>query len=137
MIRFHLSDGQTVAVDLSDASEAEAWLRRLQTTKGQAEVSGVTVVESHPVRALCPGCGSKHQAPFSGQLSTTRPVGFRNVQLVAEDVEPEGRAKGGQRVTYYCDDVRLVVMAHAEQPAARVTLAKVGVRRFDPATRKR
>jgi hypothetical protein len=50
-------------------------------------------------------------------------------------VEPSGRVKGGEKVLLYADDVRLSVMAHAEQPAVRVSLSKVGKRRFDPNTR--
>jgi hypothetical protein len=69
------------------------------------------------------------------QFSIARPQDFGIVSLAAEHVESSGRVKGGEKVLLYADDVRLSVMAHAEQPAVRVVLSKVGKRRFDPNTR--
>lgn len=137
MLRIHTADGRTHAVDLSDARQAREWLTRARHADFQATIRGVTLVEKHPARGACPECAQRCSFPLGVQLSISRPQEFRNVQLVAERVDASGPVKGGERATLYCDDVRLQVMAHAEQPAVRITLSKIGRRSFDPSDRNR
>jgi hypothetical protein len=137
VLRIHTADGRTHAVDLSDPDQARAWLTRAKGAAFQATVRGVTLVEKHPARGACPECQQRCSFPLGVQLSISRPQEFRSVQLVAERVEASGSIKGGERATLYCDDVRLQVMAHAEQPAVRITLSKIGRRSFDPSDRNR
>ena len=66
------------------------------------------------------------------QFSISRPQDFRAVSFDAEHVEPSGRVRGGDKLVLYADDVRVSIMAHADQPAVRVVLAKVGRRRYNP-----
>lgn len=132
MLKIHTSDGRTQAVDLTDAAQAREWLGRLAREGGQGSITGVTLTEKHAASGRCPACGVRCSHPLGVQFSISRPQDFRLVSLAAERVEPSGHAKGGERVMLYADDVRLTVMAHSEQPAVRVVLAKVGKRRFDP-----
>src|SRR5690606_3850260 len=61
------------------------------------------------------------------QISVSRPLHFRKIAMLAEQVPVEGNIKGGERLVVLCDNVRLGVMAHAEQPAVRITLARLAL----------
>lgn len=135
MLKIHTSDGRTQSVDLADAAQAREWLGRLAREGAQGAITGVTLTEKHAASGMCPACGVRCSHPLGVQFSISRPQDFRLVSLAAERVEQSGRVKGGERVLLYADDVRLTVMSHAEQPAVRVVLAKVGKRRFDPNAR--
>lgn len=135
MLKIHTSDGRTQSVDLADAAQAREWLGRLAREGVQGSITGVTLTEKHAASGKCPACGVRGSHPLGVQFSISRPQDFGIVSLAAEHVEPSGRVKGGEKVMLYADDVRLSVMSHAEQPAVRVVLSKVGKRRFDPNTR--
>lgn len=136
MLKIHTSDGQTIQVDLTDESQAREWLPRLSRADFQSTIKGVSLVERHFVRGKCTACGASTGRDMGVQYSVSRPDDFRNVFFHVEAVEQNGRVKGGERVTVFVDDVRLVMMAHASQPAARVTITHTGKMKFNPQSRR-
>jgi len=131
VLKIHTSDGQTHPVDLNDAEQARMWLAKLARDDFQATIHGVSLVERHTVRGKCQACGEPSGRDIGVQYSVSRPDGVRRVFVHVEAVEAQGRVKGGERVTLIADDVRLTLMAHASQPAARVSLAKGGKQIFN------
>jgi len=132
MLKIHISDGQTVRIDLSDESQARELLAKLHSDRFQDSITGVSLVETHDVKARCRSCGDKASSQIGVQYSVSRPQAFRRVEYEVEHVPEAGKVKGGERIVLYADDVCLSVMAHRSQPSARVTLARVGKRRFKP-----
>lgn len=130
MLKIHTADGQTHNIDLNDREQASVWLTRLSREDFQATIHGVSLVERHSVRTKC-ACGESSGRDIGVQYSVSRPDGVRRVFVHVEAVEPEGKIKGGERVTLFADDMRLTLMAHASQPASRVTIAKVGKQTFN------
>ncbi len=131
VLKLHTADGQTHPIDLADPEQAKAWLAKLQREDFQATIHGVSLVERHCVRGKCQACGEPSGREIGVQYSVTRPDGVRRVFVHVEAVEAQGRIKGGERVTLIADDVRLTLMAHASQPAARVTISKLGRQTFN------
>lgn len=131
MLKIHTADGQTHPIDLTDADQAQQWLARLAREDFQATIHGVSLVERHCVRARCLACGESSGRDIGVQYSVSRPDGVRRSFVHVEAVEANGRIKGGERVTVFADDMRLTLMAHAAQPASRVTIAKVGRQTFN------
>jgi hypothetical protein len=131
VLRIHTADGQTHPIDLNDSEQAQVWLARLSREEFQATIHGVSLVERHCVRAKCAACGESSGRDIGVQYSVSRPDGVRRVFVHVEAVEPNGKIKGGERVTLFADDMRLTLMAHASQPASRVTIAKVGKQIFN------
>lgn len=135
MLKIHTSDGQTIQVDLADESQAREWLPRLGRADFQATIKGVSLVERHHVRGKCAECGAPSGRDMGVQYSVSRPDDFRSVFFQVEAVDAIGKVKGGERVIVFADDVRLSLMAHASQPATRVTITHMGKRRFNPQKR--
>lgn len=131
MLKIHTADGQTHPVDLQDSEQAQTWLARLAREDFQATIHGVSLVERHSVSGKCKACGEPLGREIGVQYSVTRPDGVRRVFVHVEAVEAEGRVKGGERVTILADDMRLTLMAHASQPASRVTISKIGRQTFN------
>jgi hypothetical protein len=131
VLKLHTADGQTHPIDLNDADQARVWLAKLQREDFQSTIHGVSLVERHCVRGKCQACGEPSGRDIGVQYSVSRPDGVRRVFVHVEAVEAQGRVKGGERVTLIADDVRLTLMAHASQPAARVTISKVGKQIFN------
>lgn len=131
MLKIHTADGQTHPVDLKDSDQARFWLARLAREDFQSTIHGASLVEHHRVRDKCQKCGEPSGREIGVQYSVTRPDGARRVFVHAEDVVPDGPIKGGERLTILIDDVRLTLMAHHSQPAARVTFERVGRQTFN------
>lgn len=131
MLKIHTADGRTHPIDLQDSEQAQVWLDRLAREDFQATIHGVSLVERHCVRGKCQACGEPSGRDIGVQYSVTRPDGVRRVFVHVEAVEAQGRVKGGERVTIMADDMRLTLMAHASQPASRVTISKVGRQAFN------
>lgn len=131
MLKIHTIDGETLRIDMADEEQAKRLLGQLRTHKFQNAITGVSLVETHTVRARC-RCGERPTSQIGVQYSVSRPQAFRSVEYELEYVSVDGGAKGGERVVLYTDDVCLTMMAHRSQPSARVTLNKVGKRRFKP-----
>lgn len=127
MLRAHTKDGLTATFDLSNEEQARAWLRASSEADYQKTITGLTVVGRHASRGICPTCGGKCSSNMGVQISVSRPLHFRKIEMLAEQVPVEGNIKGGERLVVLCDNVRLGVMAHAEQPAVRITLARLAL----------
>lgn len=111
MLKVHVRDGRTLAVDLDDEDQAHEWLSKFNDPVFQASITGLTVIQ----RGV--------------QYSLPRPEGFRQVTLSAE---PVNAGKGGERVLLFADDVRIAMVCHHGQRAARVSLTRPGKRKFNP-----
>jgi len=131
VLKIHTCDGQTLRVDLADEEQARLWLDRLAREDFQATINGVSLVERHSV-GKCQECGRRSSRDIGVQYSVTRPDDFKKVFFNIEYIRPNGKIKGGERVTVFSDDIRLVMMAHKSQPAARVTVSKIGKQKFNP-----
>lgn len=132
VLKIHTSDGQTHRVDLADPEQAKHWVGRLSKDDFQASIKGVSLVERHAVSGKCQSCGKDPGRSVGVQYSVTRPDDFDRVFFHVEEVPAHGRVKGGERATVFIDDVRLVLMAHHSQPAARIQVSKVGKQKFNP-----
>lgn len=121
MLRAHLADGRTLRFDLASPSAAAKWLELVKDHRFQQQLRGLTV---------------QHNGV---QYSLPRPQGFRRVWLQAEllQPDPEHGVKGGERMIAQVDKVRVVVMAHSSQRAARVSLSNPGTQCYNPLERFR
>ena len=131
MLKIHTSDGQTIKVDLTDEIQARSWLNILSRDDFQATIKGVSLVEKHLI-GKCRCCGSPTDRSIGVQYSISRPEDFKKVFFHLESIAPNGRIKGGEKVIVFTDDVMLMLMAHRSQPAARVTISKVGKQMYNP-----
>jgi hypothetical protein len=116
---------------LADEEQARFWLERLGKEEFQATINGVSLVERHNV-GRCSECGRKYGKEIGVQYSITRPDDFRKVFFHIENIPANGKIKGGERVTVFSDEIRLVLMAHRSQPAARITVSKTGKQKYNP-----
>jgi len=111
-----------VAVDLNDG--ASEWLKQLARPVFQAQLTAVTIHAGYPTRT-----GEE----IGVQFSIARPKGFRGqTWFRCQKVPEKGRVRGGERVDIFVGDVRLSLMAHASNPAARISLSRVGRMTFVP-----
>lgn len=141
MIKIHTDDGTTHSIDLHDEHTARRWLERLGNHGFQHSIRGLSVVESHTTRGRCRECGLKSKCQACNgkvggairvQYSISRPVGFASTQYDVEAIPQDGEWPGGSRATVYADDVMVSLTAHKSQPSVRVTISKVGLRRYRP-----
>jgi hypothetical protein len=146
MIKVQTSDGKTLFVDLKDDRQAREFLARFGNEESQRQITGVTVTKRcagryycptchRTSRPHCPRCGSANSHCSMGtQLTLSRPESFSKTYYAVERIPPSenGKVKGGEKVTCFVDDFRIEIMSHSEQPAARVTLARTGVQRYNP-----
>ena len=136
MLKIHTRDGQTHRIDRKDADQAATWLPRMARDDFQGTITGLSLVERHASSGRCGACGQKCSCDTGVQYSVARPDDFQKIFFHVEAIEQNGKVKGGERVTIFADDVRLVLMAHASQPSTRVSIAKVGRQRFNPMARR-
>lgn len=116
MLKIHTNDGLTACVDLEDEEQAREWIERLKDPRLQSKITGVTV------------------AHRGVQYSLPRPLGFDHVVFQPEIILPDDqkKIKGGERVVCQAGDVRVELMVHKAQRAARVSLKRTGKQRFNP-----
>ena len=86
---------------------------------------------------MCSNCGHPSKEVTCGtgvQYSLSRPNGYDQVFYLAEHIEPDASIKlrGGEKITCFAGDARVALMAHAGQPAVRITLLKTGKQRYNP-----
>ncbi len=115
MLKVHLKDGRTLRFDLSDEQQARDWIANAGDLDFQSRITGVAI---------------HHRGV---QYSVPRPDG-NDVFMFAERVEPdrERRIKGGERLICQTGDMRLTMMVHEAQKAARVNLVRTGTQRYNP-----
>lgn len=111
MLKVHTSNGLTAEVNLEDERQFRKWMDRFHDPGFQATITGLTIVQK------------------GVQYSLPRPDGFDATVLTAE---PVGAGKGGERIVCAMDDVRVKLMVHNGQRAARVAIARKWHRVFDP-----
>lgn len=122
MFNFHLKNGETVRLDLENGTAELA--RKLSRAEFQDQITAVTVVQRHP---------SKGGGDLGVQYSLARPEGFEGRQWFhVEHIPASGKVRGGEKLTVFAGDIRVTLMAHRAQPALRVTIAKVGSRKYNP-----
>ena len=148
MFKIHTKSGDTMNFDLSDASQVEEWIDKLKRADFQSIITGLsTVQQAHgrarcancrqPTRMVCQRCGEVHSnmvLKTGVQYSVSRPLGFRSVLYEARYIpaNKENRMHGGEKVLCTVDDVQLGLMVHPRQPACRITLSRIGKRRYNP-----
>ncbi len=122
MFNFHLKNGETVRLDLETYSEE--LVRKLSRSEFQDQITAVTVVQRH---------SSKGGGDMGVQYSLARPEGFEGRQWFhVESIPANGKVRGGEKITVFAGDIRVTMMAHRAQPALRVTISKVGSRKYNP-----
>jgi hypothetical protein len=150
VLKIHTTDGKTHRIDMADATQAKEWLARLRDRSFQSSITGISVVQDAHARIRCPTCERSGRmvchgcgAPVPGdaktatgvQYSLSRPDGYDGpMSFVVEEVpnDPEARVRGGERVTCFAGDSRMVMMVHRGQPSVRVTLVRTGRQRYNP-----
>src|SRR5262245_49335516 len=114
MISLQLKNGQTISIDLDGASEQ---LDQLSRSDFQAQLTAVTIHLSYQVR----------KQESTAQFTLVRPKGFEEeVWFSVERVAERGKVRGGERLELTIGDIKIGLMAHAQQPAARITVVKNG-----------
>jgi len=136
VLKIHTSDGQTHRVDLTDENQACFWMDKLSREDFQATVNGISLVEYHSI-GKCQNCGCNFDKSIGVQYSIPRPYGFKKNFFTAELIEPNGTVKGGEKVTLFSDNIRIVLMAHKSQPATRISVTKIGNHKYNPLQRNK
>jgi hypothetical protein len=123
VILLHLKDGKTITFDLEEG--ASEWQAKLARPDLQSQLTAVTIKMSHR---------SKGSGDSSVQYSVVKPQGFDGATqwFQVELVKPSGRIHGGERLDLFIGDVRVSLMAHKSQPAARISITRMGRRIFNP-----
>lgn len=111
MLKVHLNDGTTAEVDLQDRDQFKEWMRRFGSPIFQERITGLTIVQK------------------GVQYSLPKPDGFNDVALTAE---PVNIGKGGERIVCVTDNVKIQLMVHSGQRAARVAVDQRWRRVFNP-----
>jgi hypothetical protein len=126
MISLHLNDGQTISFEIEEGAE---WLAQLDRPDFQEKLTAVTVKMTHSSRGGETGV----------QYSVTRPRGFDGATLwfKVQRVEAKGRIHGGERLDLFVGDVRVSLTAHQSQPAARISITRIGRLKFSPSDLER
>jgi len=150
MLRINTKDGNTFKLDLENENQAKRLVSLLADEEFQKSITGITVMRRYkrrhrcpnhgckrPTKLVCPTCGEVDDSGnfeyMGNQFAITRPETFDRVSFAAENsIIPGGSVIGGERLICFAGDVQLMIMAYSNQPTARVTLQKVGKRRFSP-----
>jgi hypothetical protein len=101
---------------LDNDGQADEWLGMVRDRTFQDQIRALTI---------------QHNGV---QYSLPTPPGFGRVFLFAEQLKPNGaqRFKGGERIVCQADDVRVTLMVHEAQRAARMSLSKIGTQCYNP-----
>ena len=147
MFKINTADGLTSKVDLRDESQAREWLERLNDPAFQKTITNVTVMRNCNRRFRCPNCNrlshlvcSNCAAAYNNivcgagfQYSMKRPENMEHIHYQIERIEPELESKmQGERIVCFAGQNRLTLMVHETTPGARITLLKIGDRRYNP-----
>jgi hypothetical protein len=111
VLKVHTRDGLTSEVNLEDPAQLKVWAARFHNRAFQATITGLTIIQK------------------GAQYSLPRPDGFGDVTLAAEPVEA---GNGGERIILTLGDLKISLMVHNGQRAARVTVGRRWHRVFDP-----
>lgn len=145
MLKIHTKTGDTLRLDLNDENQASSILNLLQNKNFQDEITAVSILKvcdgrqrcsvcGRPIRATCDRCGieSNHlKCGTSFQLSLPKPVNHKKTFYYFEKVELENN-KGGERIICFSDEIKISLMVHSGQPAAKIGIVKLGTQKFNP-----
>ncbi len=148
MFKIHTSDGKTVNVDFSDEETRDQWIEKLKNIGYQKTITGITIIQRCNVKTKCPKCGRSVELRCSNcnnveknpkcnagiQYSLTKPISFDSVKYYPEHMEanPNLKFKGCEKLICFLDNIKITLISHANQPAIRVSLNKIGKQRFNP-----
>lgn len=148
MFKIHTSDGQTVRIDLNDEKTAKQWFPKLSDPKFQSTITGITIIQRCNVKAKCDHCGKVAEVHCANcgctnedigckagvQYSLSKPSVFGNVEYKLQILAANESIglRGGEKIVCSFGDMQMVVMAHANQPAIRISLNKIGKQRYNP-----
>lgn len=118
MLKVHTTDGKTHKIDLKDEASAREWARRFRDPAFQATISAMSISQR------------------GAQYTLARPRDFReeDIQFAMEGVASNGKWDGGETVTGFFSDVRVSMLVHNSQRAARVSVTRTGKRVHVPET---
>lgn len=147
VFKIHTKDGRTVIVDPKKDHGAQELLKQFESQFYQNKVTGISLLRECGGQTRCPickrsnlvcnNCGnsfSNYKCSTGVQYSISRPKDCRRIQFAPTVVKPDQDTgnKGGERVTVFVDGFKIDLMAHNNQPALRVTVAKTGALRYNP-----
>ena len=146
MFKVHTKDGLTQRFDLSDEGDIKDLSDLVSDPQFQKTITGVSVVQNclghfkcpvckKATELVCSVCGQPSQSITCNtgiQYSLSKPIGFDKAFYNVEKIEPNGKIKGGERVTVFVGDLRVTLMVHASQLAAKISLARMGKQRYNP-----
>ena len=127
MFKIHTKDGLTTRIDLSNPEQLRAWNEKIKEIEFQKTITGISIVQTCGGKLKCNHCANhKTQCSTGIQYSVSKPDGFSKISFIPEHLTPNAssKSKGGAKITCIVDDIELVLMVHAKQPAARITLNK-------------
>jgi hypothetical protein len=112
MLKVHTTNGKTHKIDLRDEKTANEWARRLVDPAFQATISSMSISQR------------------GSQYTLGRPLDFResDIHFAMEEIKPEGKWQGGEEITGFFGDVRVSMLVHNSQRAARVMVTRTGKR---------
>lgn len=145
MLKIHTKNGDTLRLDLNDENQASSILTQLKNKKFQEEITAVSILKTcdgrqrcnvcgRPVRSVCDNCGEEKERLNCStlfQLSLPKPVNHKNTFYYFEKIELENN-KGGERLVCFSDEIKISLMVHSGQPAARLGIVKIGEQKFNP-----
>jgi hypothetical protein len=109
VLRVHLADGKTLAVDLRDERQAREWLANAQAM--QPDITAMTLLID----------GASYSIP--------KPRGFRSRDIsMMADIGP----RGDERLLCHAGETSIRVLAHANRRAVRIDVAREGRQTFNP-----
>lgn len=118
MLRVHTKDGSTIHLDLQDADQAREWMEKRRSPKYQESITGISIIQKYRGGAV--------------QYSIARPEDFDRVFFDMENIEPNGKFRGGERVVCFAGDTRAIVLVHREKKSVRFAMRRVGKHIYNP-----
>lgn len=117
MLKIHTADGKTHRIDLADEQAAQEWMGRLLNPAFQADISAVSISQK------------------GAQYTLGRPRDFQeqSIHFDVSRIIPEGKWAGGEEVVGFFGDVRVSMLVHNSQRAARISVTRTGRRVHNPA----
>lgn len=150
MLRINTKDGKTFKIDLNDKEQYEKLSELLSDNEFQKNITAITLMKRYSrkhkctnrgcnkmAKLVCPDCGEvydKGEFTYMGnQFALIKPDSFDKVCFEAENsMINDGENVGGEKLVCYAGDIQLTIMSYSQQPTARVTMRKIGKRRYNP-----
>lgn len=116
MLKVHMKSGTTLSFDLEDVVEYKHWKSFAGEKENQMLITGLSIINR----------GISYSLPT--------PNKFVNLFFMAEYIKPDTKLKikGGEKIFCLADNIRISMMVHAGQKAARVFVENIGRMRYNP-----